>query len=66
MPHSQITGKVLVSFSPVKKNKKKQEINQRQTEAGRGQGETDQTSKHAKVQAGTANKAGEVQAGQKE
>ena len=63
MAHSQITGKVLVSFSPVKN---KQEINQRQTEAGRGQGETDQTSKHAKVQAGTANKAGEVQAGQKE
>lgn len=65
MAHSQITEKVLVSFIPVKK-KKEQEINQRQTEAGRGQGETDPTSKQAKVQAGTVNKAGEAQVGQKE
>lgn len=43
-----------------------QEINQRQTEAGRGQGKTGQTSKQAKVQAGTVNKPGEVQGGQKE
>lgn len=63
MAHSQITEKVLVCFIPVKN---KQEINQRQTEAGRGQGETDPTSKQAKVEAGTVNKAGEAQVGQKE